>query len=262
MGIIITSVEREIAIPFNFDIIKEKFRIMVANEDHYTQGGSMDRRKALIFDMDGTMFDTEPISYQCWREVSARYGYDLNRTVFDQMLGRDNLRIRSICEAAFGKAYPYDRICREKVALQMEFYQQHDIPVKAGLQQVLEYARKEDLICAVASSSPRAMIEYLLERKGIASFFAVVQSGEEAPHGKPEPDIFLMACEKAGVLPQTALVIEDSESGILAAHKAGIPSIWVPDLIEIDKEVQAMAWHICQSLAEVPDFLEKNTARD
>lgn len=58
------------------------------------------------------------------------------------------------------------------------------------------------------------------------------------------------------------MVMEDSENGILAAHRAGIPSIWIPDMVEIDKEVQAMAWHICQSLAEVPDLLEKNTARD
>lgn len=235
---------------------------MVANEDHYTQGGFMDRRKALIFDMDGTMFDTEPISYRFWREVSARYGYDLDRTVFDQMLGRDNVRIRSICKASFGPDYPYDQVCREKVALQLEYYRHNDIPFKPGLGQILDYAKEEGLICAVASSSPRTMIEYLLERNGIASFFAVVQSGEEAPHGKPEPDIFLMACEKAGVLPETALVMEDSESGILAAHRAGIPSIWIPDLIEIDKDVQALAWKICNSLAEVPDLLEKNTTRN
>lgn len=171
MGIIITSIEGEIAIPFNFDIIKGKFRIMVANEDHYTQGGSMDRRKALIFDMDGTMFDTEPIFYRFWREISARYGYDLDRTVYDKIAGRDNVRTRFVCEEAFGPDYPYDKVCQEEVALQMDYYRHHDIPFKPGLCQVLDYARKEGLLCAVASSSPPSMIEYLLERKGIASFF-------------------------------------------------------------------------------------------
>lgn len=222
----------------------------------------MERRKALIFDMDGTMFDTEPISYRFWRDVSARWGYDLARRIFDRMLGRDNLRIRAVCEDAFGPDYPYDTVCREKVALQLEYYRHNDIPFKPGLRQLLDYAKENGLVCAVASSSPRTMIEYLLERNGLASFFAVVQSGEEAPHGKPAPDIFLMACEKAGVLPEKALVMEDSESGILAAHRAGIPSIWIPDLIEIDKDVQSLAWHICKSLAEVPGLLEKNTARD
>ena len=62
----------------------------------------MDIRKAIVFDMDGTMFDTEPISYHCWRDVSARHGFDLDRSVFNRMLGRDNLRIRAICDDAFG----------------------------------------------------------------------------------------------------------------------------------------------------------------
>ena len=85
--------------------------------------------------MDGTMFDTEPISYRCWRDVSARYGFNLDRQVFDHMLGRDNRRIRAICDDAFGPSYPYDAICREKVALQLDYYRTHDIPVKPGLLQ-------------------------------------------------------------------------------------------------------------------------------
>ena len=222
----------------------------------------MEKRKALIFDMDGTMFDTEPISYRFWREISARYGYDLDRTVFDQMLGRDDLRIKPLCEAAFGPDYPYEKVVQEKVAAQMEYYKSHDIPFKPGLNQILEYARKEGLICRRRLLVSAGDDRVFTGTKRPCSFFSVVQSGEEAPHGKPAPDVFLMACEKAGVQPETALVMEDSESGILAAHRAGIPSIWIPDLIEIDKEVQALAWHICQSLSEVPELLEKNTARD
>ena len=166
----------------------------------------MDIRKALIFDMDGTMFDTEPISYRCWRDVSARYGFDLDRSVFDRMLVRDNLRIRAICDDAFGPDYPYDDICREKVVLQLEYYRSHAIPIKPGLLHVLHYAREEGIACAVASSSPRTLIEYLLDKTGVAPFFSVVQSGEEAAHGKPDPDVFLMACDKARVSPDQALV--------------------------------------------------------
>lgn len=93
----------------------------------------MDRRKALIFDMDGTMFDTEPIFYRFWREISARYGYDLDRTVYDKIAGRDNVRTRFVCEEAFGPDYPYDKVCQEEVALQMDYYRHHDIPFKPGL---------------------------------------------------------------------------------------------------------------------------------
>ena len=217
----------------------------------------MNIRKLLIFDMDGTMFDTEPISYRCWRDVSGRYGFDLDRSVFDRMLGRDNLRIRAICDDACGTDYPYDDICREKVALQLEYYRSHAIPIKPGLFHVLHYAREEGITCAVASSSPRTLIECLLEKTGVASFFSVVQSGEEAAHGKPDPDVFLLACDKARVSPDQALVLEDSESGILAAHAAGIPSIWIPDLITIPQDVQDLAWTCCHSLEEVPGLLAK-----
>ena len=158
----------------------------------------MDIRKAIIFDMDGTMFDTEPISYHCWRDVSARHGFDLDRSVFNRMLGRDNLRIRAICDDAFGPDYPYDDICREKVALQLEYYRSHAIPIKPGLLHVLHYAREEGIACAVASSSPRTLIEYLLDKTGVAPFFSVVQSGDEAwqagsgcvPHGLRQSPCF------------------------------------------------------------------------
>ena len=173
------------------------------------------------------------------------------------MLGRDNLRIRAICDDAFGPDCPYDDICREKVALQLEYYRSHAIPIKPGLLHVLRYAREEGIACAVASSSPRTLIEYLLDKTGVAPFFSVVQSGEEAAHGKPDPDVFLMACDKARVSPDQALVLEDSESGILAAHAAGIPSIWIPDLITIPKDVQDLAWTCCYSLEEVPGLLAK-----
>ena len=218
----------------------------------------MDRRKLFVFDLDGTMFDTEIISYQCWRDVSARYGFTMGRDVFDLMLGRDNLRVRSTCEKAFGPTYPYDRVCKEKIELQLEYYRTHDIPVKPGLFPILQYAKEQGILCAVASSSPRKLIEYLLKKTAIDSFFTVVQSGEEAAHGKPEPDIFLMACDKAGIAPEEALVLEDSESGILAAHAAGIPSVWIPDLVTIPEAVQRLAWQCCRRLDDVPDLLEQS----
>lgn len=217
----------------------------------------MDRRKLFVFDLDGTMFDTEIISYRCWRDVSARYGFTMGRDVFDLMLGRDNLRVRSTCENAFGPTYPFEKVSVEKVELQLEYYKTHDIPVKPGLFTLLDYAKREGVLCAVASSSPKTLIEYLLKKTGIDSFFTVVQSGEEAPHGKPAPDIFLIACEKAHVAPKDALVLEDSESGILAAHAAGIPSVWIPDLVTIPEEVQKLAWKCCTSLEEVPPLLEQ-----
>lgn len=205
-----------------------------------------------IFDMDGTMFDTEPISYKAWQAVCLPRGYDIPESLFRSVIGMDNRRIIQMFSEFFGKDFPYQEIWQEKTAYQLQYYHTHPVPCKPGLIQCLEFAKTHQIQCAVASSSPRSQIEYLLEKTRIAPYFQIVQSGEEVAHGKPEPDIFLLVCQKANGLPAQALVLEDSQNGILAADAAHIPAIWIPDLVQIAPEVQQKAWRTCQSLAEVP----------
>lgn len=215
----------------------------------------MDTRELLIFDMDGTMFDTEPISYICWQHTCRQYGYELSHDVFCRFLGMNVEDIRRICTEALGADFPYDDIEREKKAYQLAYYESHDVPVKPGLRECLQYARQEHIPCAVASSTALPIIEYLLAKTGVEEYFSIVRSGASIPHGKPAPDIFLMVCREAGVLPEKALVLEDSMNGVLAAHAARIPVIWVPDIVRIPAQTAACAWRECASLAEVPPLL-------
>ncbi len=212
---------------------------------------------AFIFDMDGTMFDTEPISYKAWQAVCLPRGYDIPESLFRRVIGMDNRRIIQMFSEFFGKDFPYQEIWKEKTAYQLEYYHTHPVPCKPGLMPCLEFAKASGIQCAVASSSPRSQIEYLLEKANIAPYFQIVQSGEEVAHGKPAPDIFLLVCQKAGVMPAQALVLEDSQNGILAADAAHIPSIWIPDLVQIAPEVQQKAWKICRSLAEVAQLFQQ-----
>lgn len=212
---------------------------------------------AFIFDMDGTMFDTEPISYKAWQAVCLPRGYDIPESLFRRVIGMDNRRIIQMFSEFFGKDFPYQEIWKEKTAYQLEYYHTHPVPCKPGLMSCLEFAKASGIQCAVASSSPRSQIEYLLEKANIAPYFQIVQSGEEVAHGKPAPDIFLLVCQKAGVMPAQALVLEDSQNGILAADAAHIPSIWIPDLVQIAPEVQQKAWKICRSLAEVAQLFQQ-----
>lgn len=210
-----------------------------------------------IFDMDGTLFDTEPISYTAWQAVCRPRGYEIPETLFRSVIGMDNRRIIQLFSEFFGKDFPYEEIWKEKTAYQLEYYHTHPVPCKPGLMQCLEFAKTQGIQCAVASSSPRSQIEYLLEKANIASYFQIVQSGEDVVHGKPAPDIFLLVCQQAGVAPLNALVLEDSQNGILAADAAHIPSIWIPDLVQIAPEVQQKAWRICHSLADVPALFQE-----
>ncbi len=204
-----------------------------------------------IFDMDGTMFDTEPISYRCWQEVCRQYGYVLPEDLFRSIIGMDNRRIAGVFRQHFGQAFPYEDIGREKVRKQLQYYSQNPIPVKPGLHELLRYAAAHSIRCAVASSSSMPQIEALLEKADIAAYFAVIESGECVARGKPEPDIFLHTCRCAGIAPSRALVLEDSCNGILAAYRAGIPSVLIPDLADVPEHVAKLAWRRCASLADV-----------
>lgn len=217
----------------------------------------MEKRDVFIFDMDGTMFDTEPISYICWQEICRRHGYELEYDVFERFLGMNVASIKQICMETFGPDFPYDQIETEKMAYQVEYYHTHDIPIKKGLIECLDYAKEQGIPCAVASSSRLDLVTYLVEKNKVAPYFSLLQSGAHIAHGKPAPDIFLMVCDKMGVQPAKALVFEDSMNGVLAAHNAQIPVIWIPDLVRIPANVAAYAWHECQSLADVPRLLSK-----
>lgn len=218
-----------------------------------------DMPQLLIFDMDGTLFDTEPISYIAWKAVCAKYGYTLSEKVFYQLLGMDNRRLCQILQAHFGPEFPYEVICREKMAYQLQYYRDHTIPGKPGLTACLHFAAAHDIHCAVASSSPPEVIRYLLEKNRVRSYFQIIQSGEDVAHGKPAPDVFLAVCCQLRIAPDRALVIEDSQNGILAAAAAGIPAVWIPDLIELSESAAAKTWRKCTSLAEIPTVLMGRT---
>ena len=125
--------------------------------------------KVFIFDMDGTMFDTEQISYICWQDVCREYGYELPEDLFRSGIGMDNRRIAAVFGRYFGPEFPYDPIREKKVADQLQYYREHIIPVKPGLQDILAYAKGRGSRCAVASSSPESQIRFLLEKAGVAS---------------------------------------------------------------------------------------------
>lgn len=217
--------------------------------------------KLFIFDMDGTMFDTEQISYACWNAVCHEYGYDLPEDLFRSVIGMDNRRIADVFCHYFGPAFPYEAIREKKVANQLQYYKDNAVPVKAGLNSLLEYARAEGSLCAVASSSPESQICFLLEKTGIRSYFTVIQSGEGVAHGKPAPDIFLEACRRAGADPAQALILEDSQNGLMAAHAAHIPVIFIPDIAPVSEEAAALAWQRCSTLADVPLLFQEEHAR-
>lgn len=216
--------------------------------------------KGIIFDMDGLMFDTESLSTDCFIEAAKKQGYKMTREETHLVIGFRRDSIYKFYEQYFkeknngvdGIALVNDQTNHLETVL---FTQG---PSKMPfLDDLLIYLKKNNYLLAVASSSDLRHIKNNLLKTNTLDFFDVIVSGEEVNKGKPAPDIFLLACEKMGLLPHECLVLEDSKFGIEAAHGAGIKSFMIPDSIKPDVETRKKAYRILNNLKEVINYLEE-----
>ena len=206
--------------------------------------------RAIVFDMDGLMFDTERLALECWLEAGAAHGYAIDRATLMETVGRDVHDTRRILERDCGTLFPFQRIRAERIRLARARVAASGVPIKDGLLDLLERLRRSALATAVATSTERAVALDLLRQAGVVDLFGAVACGDEVDRGKPEPDIFLLAAERLGVNPAAAIVLEDSETGVTAAVRAGMRAILVPDLRPAPVDPPTRAHAVCRSLVE------------
>jgi HAD superfamily hydrolase (TIGR01509 family) len=211
---------------------------------------------AVIFDMDGLMFDTERIAQNIWEQVAEQFGYQAPHKAFLGVIGKARPDVEIYTRQIFGDNFPFDGVYQRKQQLMREHLAQHGAPPKPGLIELMDWLEKKRIVKALASSSPCMVILDHLKQAGIrpARFCAIV-GGDEVERGKPAPDIFLLAAAKLSVSPDECIVLEDSIAGILAAHKAGMMPLMVPDLIPPTEEAMHLAHQIFSNLYDVRDYL-------
>lgn len=201
---------------------------------------SVKSKKAVIFDMDGLIFDTERVFMEQLAVVMKEYGYNLTREIYTNTLGLGGKQLIDYMYSKFGYDYPFEE-CSKKTQERMEVITDTiGLSVKPQIKELLEKLKTENIGCGVASSTKTELVRKYLRKAEIDSCFDVIIGGEQVMVSKPEPDIFICACERLKVSPAKALVLEDSENGIMAAKAAGIPVICIPDLKEPSKEILKM----------------------
>ena len=134
--------------------------------------------------------------------------------------------------------------------------------MKKGVTELLPYLKEMGWIVGLASSTKEATVTQEIRDAGLMPYFDNLTCGDMLKKSKPEPDIFLMACEKLAVKPQEAIIIEDSHNGIRAASRAGAMPVMVPDMMPVTEEMKELAYKICKDLLEVRIWLDKNFPRD
>lgn len=215
-------------------------------------------KKAVIFDMDGLMIDSERVTFEGYVDLCAKEGKTLTKDIYIQCLGKPHAGIHQVFYDHFGNDFPIPRIMKENQALMAQRFEKEGVPVKEGLVCLLKYLKEKGYKTIVATSSIRSRVDKILQLANITEYFDDSICGDEVEHGKPAPDIFLNACEKLGVQPEEALVLEDSEMGIEAAHRAGIDVICIPDMKYPEKQYEEKCAAIYKDLNAVKDWLEKN----
>lgn len=211
---------------------------------------------AVIFDMDGLMFDTEALAKKGWLIAGREMRLPIADELIYRVIGLNAASVRKTCMDYFGPEFDYDAFRGRVSAYMQKSLDEDGMPVKRGLPELLAYLKQNRYRTAVASSSPRATVEDYLRRAGMEDDFSALICGDMIKRGKPEPDIFLKAAELLGAAPENCLVLEDSSNGLRAARAAGIKAIMVPDLIEPTAELRGIACAVCESLHEVIPFLE------
>lgn len=178
--------------------------------------------RALLFDMDGVLLDSEPLYQQVNLALFAEAGAPLTVTEYQRFIGMSPLRMWT--DVLTTRNLPGDPIAwhaREKAA-KLAALHAHDLHPPAGLPELLTAARHAGWRLAVASGSPRPTIAFVLEKLGLRDFFPLYLSGEEVPRGKPAPDLFLAVAGELDVPPGHCVVVEDALNGLLAARAAGM----------------------------------------
>lgn len=211
----------------------------------------------IIFDMDGLMFDTEKISYEAWQRAASLYQFDISRELFEKTIGTNHARTKEIYVGFYGEKFPFELIRDERVKISSEFIQINGVPIKNGLNELLQFLRKNGFRMAVATSTSKKRASNLLKLAQVDSYFDYILCGDEIKNSKPDPEIFLKVAERLNCTPKKCLVLEDSEMGILAASQAGMMPIMIPDIIEPSEEIERLVFRKMNSLSDVKQLIEE-----
>ncbi|PKY91624.1 haloacid dehalogenase [Aerococcus christensenii] len=206
-------------------------------------------KKIIIFDMDGTLIDSETPYLEALTEVFKKYGISFTR---EEYVAEQAGRTFDECQASIirksGNLELGLQVIKETGALHQKRFEEEGFLSKPGLIETLEAIKSKGIKMMVASSSTRQLVDKRLKSLGIQGYFSEIVSGDQVSHSKPHPEIFLLALERSGCSAQEALIVEDSPSGVEAGLNAHIETIMVPDLVEATPKIQE------EALAVVPDL--------
>lgn len=218
--------------------------------------------RAVIFDMDGVLIDTEKYLSKYWRQAAAEFGFSMS---FEE-----SLRLRSLTasfavqetKAMFGENFDYVKIRERRKELMKEWLSQNGVEKKAGVDKAFQDIKKRGIKLAVATATDEIRAAAYLKEIGVLEMVDYLVSATMVKTGKPMPDIYRYACEKLGEKPEDCIAVEDSPNGIRSAHAAGCKAVMVPDLSEPEEELKPFLYERLDSLEALPELLDRESLKE
>ena len=211
--------------------------------------------KAVIFDLDGLLIDSEIISYKIYKEILNQFGHDFSIEEYAQNFsGKTEVKNVTNLIDTYSLPWTVDIGLNNVLEMESKFLAQ-GVALKTGDKELLQYLKDKCFKIAIASSSTEDRALTILRQHNIIEYFDEFVFGHEVKKGKPNPDIFLKTCDKLSEKPEECLVLEDSEAGIQAAYSASIPVICIPDMKVPNQHYLDMTKTVLRSLKEVIYYL-------
>lgn len=212
--------------------------------------------KAVIFDMDGLMINTEKLLHRYWIQAANEFGYSMTMDHLLQIRSLAAKYARPKLKSMLGESFDYDKVRERRRELMAKHVEHYGIEKKKGLDELLDYLKEREYSLAVATATDMERTQKYLTIIGKIDYFDKIICGPMVENGKPEPDIYLAAAESLGLPPKECMALEDSPNGILAAFRAGCVPVMVPDLDLPDEETKKLLYAQVTELSEICKILE------
>ncbi len=217
--------------------------------------------EAVIFDMDGLMYNTETIFKPAFQKVAKEFNVDVPDSICHQMIGCDSRRVKLFEEHYPGITQAMEKFQRVRLDVFLDMFPEKGALDMEGLRELIDYLNEEKIPYAIASSSKVEDIQRL-NRHSLANLHPeqIVSSKEKGIPSKPDPTIFKTAAERLGKKPENCLVLEDSKYGIMAGRRAGCHTVFIPDQVEQDRQMYPYVQNKAKNLKEVITLLKNQEA--